>query len=295
MNRHPRALVAAFACLIGLAGLAPAAAARGLDSTNFVDVGDSVTDMLDTSALSFATMMMMSSAAMDTARPRHAAFQPPQAAVAAPTFTSPCPNGGQLRTTVVDADADGELSAGDRFVTQFESCAIAGDVMTGRSEFVVTTHRFDGGNEITELDFRFKDLGSAAMRWNGAARAALRSNLQRGTESFVATYLDLAVSRGPHSMRWSFSLDVVRPPFGNALATLAGAMRIDGVPVRLRQDEPFALAGDGFPREGQLTLSDDEGASLQVEAGRRRYTYRLYRAGRDTPDATSQSRPYGAH
>jgi hypothetical protein len=283
------------AVLAGLISAAPAIAAPGLDSTNFVDVGDSVTDMLDTNALSFATMMMMGSAAVGTAPPRHAVFRPPNAAAAPRIFTSPCPNGGQLRTTVVDADADGELSAGDRFVTQFESCAIAGDVMTGRSEFVVAAHRFEGHTEITELAFHFKDLGSAAMRWNGAARAALRSDLQRSTESFTATYLDLAVSRGPHRMRWSFSLDVVRPPFGNALATLAGAMRIDGVPLRLRQDEPFALAGDGFPREGQLTLSDDQGASLQVEAGRRRYTYRLYRAGREKPDVVSESRPYGAH
>jgi hypothetical protein len=295
MSRCHGALAVVLAALIGPA---PAVAAPGLDSTNFVDVGDSVTDMLDTNALSFATMMMMGSAAIDAARPRPVGFRPPNTAVAPQTFSSPCPNGGQLRTTVVDADADGELSAGDRFATQFESCAIAGDVMTGRSEFVVAAHRFEGNNEITELDFRFKDLGSAAMRWNGAARAALRSDLQRGTEGFVATYLDLAVSRGPHRMRWSFSLDVVRPPFGNALATLAGTMRIDGLQVRLRQDEPFALAGDGFPREGQLTLSDDEGASLQVEAGRRRYTYRLYRAGRanpERPEATSQSRPYGAH
>ena len=196
---------------------------------------------------------------------------------------------------LVDADAGGDLSAGDRFVTLFESCAMAGDALTGRSEFLVAVHRFEGSTEITELAFRFKDMGAARMRWNGAARAALRTDLQRGTERFVVTYLDLAVSSGPRQMRWGFSLDVVRPPFGNALATLAGAMSIGDLHLRLYQDEPFALAGDGFPRAGQLTLSDGHGASLQVEAERRRYAYRLYRAGRETPDAASQSRPYGAH
>jgi hypothetical protein len=291
MNAYRRLLAGAFASLIGIA---PVAAAPGLNSTNFVEVGDSVTDMLDTTTLAFATMMM-GSAAAGTTRSRYAAFRLPEALVAPQSFATPCPNGGQIRTTIVDADADGDLSAGDRFVTLFESCAMASDVMTGRSEFVVVAHRFEGHTEITQLAFRFHDLGSAAMRWNGAARATLRTDLQRGTEHVVVSYLDLAVSSGPRRMRWRFDLDLVRPPFGQALVTLTGAMSIDGVQLRLRQDEPFALAGHGFPGAGQLTLSDDRGASLQVEAGRRRYGYRLYRAGRETPDAASQSRPYGTH
>ncbi len=291
MNPARRLLAGACAWLIGVA---PVAAAPGLDSTNFVDIGDSVADMLDTTALSLATMMM-GAAAAGPVQSRHAVFRPPGVPVAPQTFATPCPNGGQIRTTIVDADADGDLSAGDRFITLFESCAMAGDVMTGRSEFVVAAHRYEGSTEVTELAFSFKEMGAAHMRWNGAARAVLRTDLLRGTEHVVVSYLDLAVSSGPRRMRWRFDLDVVRPPFGNALMMLAGAMSIDGLHLRLRQGEPFVLAGNGFPSAGQLMLSDDHGASLQVEAGRRRYSYRLYRAGRETPDAASQSRPYGAH
>ncbi len=171
---------------------------------------------------------------------------------------------------------------------------IEGDTVSGHSEFVVAAHRFEGMNEITELDFRFDALGSAKMRWTGTARAALRSDLRRGTESYVVTYRDLAVTRGSHAMRWSFSVDMVRPPIGNQLAGVKGTMIVDGLALQLRQDEPFVIAVDGHPSSGQLTASDKQGARLQIEALRRRYAYRLFRAsnGGETPDATSESKPY---
>jgi hypothetical protein len=291
MNARLRRLAAAFALLLGADH---AGAAAGLDVSNFVDVGDTVTELLDTSALAWSTMMLDAGAA-STERARLATFRPPKPTAHAQTTHATCPGGGKVHTTIFDADADGELSAGDRFVTVFEACAIGGGSISGRSEFVVAAHRFEGSVELTELAFAFDDLGTVQMRWTGAARAALRSDLQRGTERYVVTYLDLAVARGAQRMRWSFALDVVRPPFGNALATLDGAMRVGELRLGLRQDEPFELAGDGHPRAGRLTLSDERGAQLLVEAGRRRYTYRLYRAGSERPEAVSQSKRYGEH
>ena len=279
--------------------LGHAHAATGLTTANFVDVGDSVSEMLDTSGLTFSTMMMGSAAMLPSIR--HASLHEP---AGPPAFAPPgrperlrraCPGGGEVMIDVLDADGGGSLSIGDRFKIDFSSCVLDGSAVSGRSEFVVAGHRFEGMSEVTELDFRFDALGSADMRWSGEARAALRSDLQRGTESYVVTYRDLAVTRGSHTMRWSFSVDMVRPSTGNQLARVKGAMTVDGLPLQLRQDEPFVIAVDGHPRSGQVTASDKRGARLQIEALRRRYAYRFFRAGNaaDTPDAASESNPYG--
>lgn len=284
--------VLALGFCLGLAHAAP-----GLAPDNFVDIGDSVSAMLDTSGLAFSTMMMGSAAVLPS--PHNASFSAPAApaVLARPQkFKKACPGGGEVMIDVLDADAGGDLSVGDRFKIDFKSCVVEGDIVSGHSEFVVAAHRFEGMNEVTELDFRFDALGSAKMQWTGAARAALRSDLRRGTESYVVTYRDLAVTRGSHAMRWNFSVDMVRPPIGNQLASVKGAMIVDGLSLQLRQDEPFVIAVDGHPRSGQVSASDKHGARLQIEALPRRYAYRLFLAGngRETANATSESKPYGS-
>lgn len=196
-----------------------------------------------------------------------------------------------------DADGSGELSTGDRFVTIFESCVIEGSVVTGRSEFVVVAHRFEDVVEFTDLDFVFKDLGTAELRWTGPAHVELRIDVRRGTERYLVTYRGLAVTHGQRSMRWNFNLDKVRSPIGNQVASVSGEMTIGDLRLHLRQDDLYAIPGDGFPRSGQLTASDGRGAQLQVEAERRPYAYRLFLAGNhsEVPDSTSQSKPYGKH
>ena len=74
-----------------------------------------------------------------------------------------------------------------------------------------------------------------------------------------------------------------------------GAMTLDTMRLQLHQDEPYVLTMRGFPNSGLLTASDLHGARLQVEAGPRRYAYRLYRAGNrgEVPDSASHSKPYG--
>ena len=286
----------AAALFLGLC-LVHARAATGLTTTNFVDVADSVSEILDTSGLAFSATLMGSAA---VASPRTASFGRHAAdAPASPspqTFKRTCPGGGSATIDVRDADAGGALSVGDSFKVTFDSCVLDGNAISGRSEFVVAGHRFEGTSEITELDFRFDALGSSRMRWTGAARAALRSDLQRGTESYVVTYRDLAVTRGPHTMRWSFSVDMVSPPIGAQVAKVDGTMSVDGIALRLRQDEPFVIGVDGHPRSGQVSASDRRGGRVEIEALRRWYAYRFFRAGNGgvAPDATSQSQTYGA-
>ena len=134
------------------------------------------------------------------------------------------------------------------------------------------------------------------MRWTGTAHATLRSDLQHGTESYVVSYHDLAVTRGARAMLWNFRIELVRPPIGNQVASVDGAMTIDSMQLALHQDEPFIISPDGHPRSGQVSALDRRGARLQVEALRRRYAYRFFSAGNrnDAPDAVSESKPYGA-
>ena len=273
---------------------APAKGGSGLTRENFVDAGDAIAEMLGTSGMAFSVLSLGASADV-TARPRFAAFHPSPSAAAAFTYETPCPGGGRVIGRVRDADASGDLSTADRFVTLFESCLIDGRVITGSGEFVVAAHRFEGHTEVTELDFRFKDLGSDEMRWSGPARIALTSDLTRGTEHYLVTYRDLVVTRGPKASKWAFSLDLVRPPIGAQVVSIKGAMTIGELRLRLRQDDPFVMPISNFPQSGLITATDEHGARLQVEAGRWRYAYRLYRAGNagDTPDAKSQSRGYG--
>lgn len=272
---------------------AQAAGARGLTAENFVEIGDAIADMLAPSGLAFATMDL-GAAAEPQARPMRASLRP-TAPQRGQTLQTACPRGGHVRTTLFDVDHDDTLSNGDRFLTVFESCVTEGGVLSGSSEFRVAAHRFEGTSEVTELEFRFVDLGTPALRWSGPARAVLRSDLQRGTDRYTIRYRDLAVTRGAQTMRWNFTLDMVRPPIGAQVVGVDGALTVDTVALQLHQDEPYVLTPRGYPNSGQMTASDSNEARLQVEAGRRRYAYRLYRAGNrgELPDSASHSKPYG--
>lgn len=280
------------------ATLAPWAAhgapVAGLTTANFVDVADAMTDILDTSNLAYSTVMLGSAASPDM-RARPAGTRPSGRAPDGRSVESACPGGGSVKVGLWDADGSGDLSTGDRVVNIFSSCAVESAVLAGRSEFVVAAHRYEGVVEVTELEFRFEHLGTAAMRWTGPARAVLRTDQRLGTEQHVVTYRDLEVARGSRRMRWNFSLDMKRPPIGRMVASVAGALSVGDLRLRLRQDELFVIADDGFPRSGLLTAVDERGARLQLEAGRQRYAYRLFLAanGGEVPDSSSQSKPYG--
>lgn len=283
-----RWLAGVLACAFGMTALA---ADRSLTVSNYVEVGDALTDVLVTSGLAFSTLVI--GAASDLAV-RQASFHPPASDIAPQRSDTPCPGGGQVATRMHDMDRNGVFSVSDRFVTVFESCVIDGRLVTGRSEFVVAVHRFEGPAEVTELEFRFKELGTTDLRWTGAARVVLRSDLRRGTEHHVVHYRDLAVNRGARHMRWNFALDVVRPPIGEQVARLDGSLTVDGLRLNLVQDEPFVIAAGGYPRSGQLTARDRAGARLQVEAGPRAYRYRFFEAKNtgERPDSASRSKPY---
>lgn len=296
MSRSSRPPWRAAALILALGlGAAHAKDTQGLTASNFVDVGDSVTDMLNTSGLAFSTLLLGSNAALD-AQSAQTRFQPPpMPASEAQSSESDCPGGGSVTATVSDADGSADLSTGDRVSTVFRGCVIDGSAVTGGSEFVVAAHRVEAGMETTELEFRFSDLGTADIRWSGPARVLLRSDLRRGSEHYVVTYRDLSVTRGSRRMRWNFRLDLLRPPIGHQVVSVEGSMTVAGLQLRLHQDEPYVITANGFPRSGELTASDERGARLQVEAGRRRYAYRFYRAGNhgELPDLSSRSNPYG--
>jgi len=277
----------------GIAATGMAHAATGLDEHNFVETGDVLADVISNSGVAFSTMALWTAA---EARPavRTAAFKlTPDPAVR--EFDIPCPDGGHASGTIRDADRSGDLSRRDRFATVFEDCRVDGQAMSGQGEFVVSGHRYEGVVELTELDFHFEGLGSDRLRWTGNARVSLRSDLHRGTDVYTIRYKDLSVKSGEHDMRWNFTFDLVHPPIGEQVAALNGSLTVDGMHLKLRQDDRFAMRGDGIPRSGLLSATDDHGARLEIEAGRWRYAYRLYMPGNNgvLPDSSSQSQPHG--
>lgn len=265
----------------------------GLSLANFSEVGDGITDMFSSSGLTLSALQV-GSAGHREVRLRRASIGASIPDGETQTVENPCPGGGSVSISTTDADGSGDLTAGDRFATVFKSCAVDGGIMTGRSGFVVSAHRFEGNAEVAEFDFHCEDLGTADLRWSGLAHLALRSDLKRGTQHYRVTYRDLAVTHGTRRMRWNFILDVVRPPIGSGVAGVEGEASIDGIHLTLRQDEVFVVSGDGLPTSGQVTAYDDHGARLQVEAGRRRYAYRLFLAGNPgtAPDAVTPGRTY---
>jgi hypothetical protein len=278
-----------------LAGLAVAAASMAvmaaptLTAANYVETADTIVDMFATSGLAVSTSLF---GLRHDARPQHAIFTLPPASPRSKPFETPCPGGGSVSGSMLDGDGTGELSVQDRIVTVFNSCRIEGEVVSGRSDMRVTAHRDEGPVEVTELEFRFTDLGTDQLRWSGPATVVLRSHRTTGSEHYVVTYRDLAVRRSGRTHRWSFELELRRSPIGEQTAAFNGGMTVAGLPLHLSQDEAFAIGRDGAPRSGRLTAADPAGARIQVEAASRRYAYRYFAPLNRTerPDSTSRSR-----
>jgi hypothetical protein len=284
----PRATAARWLLLAALVAPVLASAAPGLSLSNYVDTADAIVDMIATSGLAFSTTLL---GEVDAVRPRNAMFTVPSYGELAPSFDTPCPHGGSISSTMSDVDRDGRLSVNDRLVTVFASCRIENDVVSGRSEFVVSAHREEGAVEVTELAFRFTRLGTDTLRWDGPATVTLRSDRLKGTEHYVVDYRDLSVRRLGRPHRWNFRLELRRPPWGEQTAAFNGRITVGAMPLRLSQDEPFVIGRDGRPRSGRLAAVDEAGARLQVEAGRRRYTYRYFvdKNRSERADSTSHS------
>lgn len=292
---HALALSACAMLVLSLAAGSPVAAAEppraALTKDNFVEVGDDLVDLLDTSGLAFATFVL-GQAATPAARP--ASLPPPVGLPRSEPFEAPCPGGGSVAGRIADRDADRELSTGDRFVTVFSACRVDPDseAVNGSSEFVVQSHRIEGSVEVTELRFRFHGLGTDSLHWTGPASVVLRSDLRNGSEHYIVDYHDLAVRHGTRACRWNYRLDVRRAPLGEQSARVDGAVTIGRLALTLVQDEPFVPGRGGAPRTGRLTATDADGNRLQLDAAPHRYRYRYFARGNrtDTPDASSQSR-----
>ena len=99
---HPALRLVGAALGLGVC-LAQAQAATGLTTTNFVDVADSVSEMLDTSGLAFSTMLMGSATLPPSARAASFGGHGAAGTLAKPqTFKRTCPGGGTARIDVVD-------------------------------------------------------------------------------------------------------------------------------------------------------------------------------------------------
>jgi hypothetical protein len=265
------------------------AAAAGLTLANYVDAADTLVDVVQTRSFTFSALML--GRLDDAAQPRLASLTALPDAPRSETTHMPCPGGGSVTGRITDRDASGSMSVQDRFVTVFNACHIGDEVMSGSSEFTITAHHFNGKVETTELQFRFKSLGSEAMRWTGQATALVQIDDKTGAERYTVNYRDLAVTRGTHAYRWTFTVEERRPPLGEHTVRINGTMTFEQAPLQLVQEEPFVLNVHGVARSGSLTATDPQGDRVQVDATPRRYRYRYFDHGNvgSAPDAMSQS------
>jgi hypothetical protein len=289
MSCHPLLYVGVLA-----ASLAQAETARPPDpltADNFGDIADAVLETLDTGALTLSTSMV----GQIDIPPRHPWLAKIFSPIAhARSFHLDCPRGGSVKGKLADRDNSQDLSERDRFVTTFNQCRFeTGDAVDGRSEVVVKEHRLEGSLDITELDCRFNELGTQALRWSGPASVVLNTDMKTGSERRVVTYRDLTARRGNQAYRWTLNADMRYNPFGAYTAQVNGTLTAPKLgPLRLIQELEFVVEADGSPRSGRLVVIAPQGERIRLEATSSGYAISFF--GKDnpgeTPDAQSARR-----
>jgi hypothetical protein len=279
------------ALVTSLAWAEPAHPPGPLTADNFSDVADAVLETLDTSAMTLSTLML----GQIDIPPRHPWLARIMSPIAhARSFNLDCPRGGSVKGRLADRDRSEDLSERDRFVTTFSQCQFeTGDPVGGRSEFVVTAHRLEGPFDVTELDCRFDELGTQALRWSGPASVVLHTDMRSGAERRVTTYRNLTARRGTLTYGWTLSVDTQYSPLGDYTARIDGTLTAPGLgPLTLRQDEPFTVGADGSPRTGRLTVTAVQGGRLRLEANGTGYGIAYFGKDNpgDVPDAQSTRR-----
>jgi hypothetical protein len=266
-----------------------AAAAPGphLTKSNFKEVGDAITDLLDMRMLAMAHLVI--SQRNPVPAPHRASFGRREQPAQDIAFETDCAAGGSVTGTIIDSDADGTVSPGDRFATSFHGCRFDadGEAYTGRSGFTVSRHVTDETDELTEFHYRFDDFGTESLRWAGAAHVAFQSNRRTGGDHVVVDYIDLTVQRRARAWLWNVRFDIWRSPVGDRTTSMSGALSLGRLSLKLAQIEPFFSPRGATPQAGLLTANDTEGNLLHVDASESRDRYRYFRHGDEgtTPSA----------
>lgn len=173
------------------------------------------------------------------------------------------------------------VTPGDSIEVIFQSCVLAGETFTGSALFTVRSYRADSTSVSSTIDIAFRQFGSATLRLNGAASFTW---LDASTsETTRVSFLGLTATTPQGSRSWYHTVESILSSSGNERVSLSGFVQVGGQFYRLTQLTPFDIDTSGRPYSGRLSLTDAQGARVEIQATATRFVYSYYAPGATTP------------
>lgn len=202
-----------------------------------------------------------------------------ESAMAVYNYTENCVS-GSLRVTENDADNDEVISVGDSLTLVASQCVFASGqpAVNGTLALRVSAIQFDRYGDVVSANvgLTFTSFSVADVSLNGAAALSAQA------DTVTLVFRDLTARRGDQSLVYNYTL-TARPDSLN----VDGALSVNGSTYGLSTLQPITM-GYNYPNGGQLRIADGHGgyvlSTFQVEG----YVNRLFLAGDDVVDATSE-------
>lgn len=202
-----------------------------------------------------------------------------ESAMAVITETEPCFS-GSLLITVNDADNDGYISAGDSVSLVASECVFASGqpAVNGTLALRVNAIQFDRYDDVisANVGLTFTGFRVADISLNGAATVSASSDV------VTLAFRGLTASQGDQSLVYNYTL-TARPSGLN----MNGSLSVNGSTYGLSTPETITM-GFSYPNGGQLRITDGHGGSVLSTFQFDGYVNRLFLAGDNVVDATSE-------
>lgn len=288
--RPRHALAAAAAALLaacgGGGGDSPAPA---FDAANYVAVAEPVTETVQAS-VGVGTLLNEALVQGPPAEGPTALHQRP--ALEQPTVlrpvSEPCADAGSLDGNVDDADANGQLSAGDSASLSSNGCVVRGVPIGGGLTLRVNGYAYTPTPyaESADVAVGFVGLSAAGNTLNGGA--TLNGSVNDAQGELTLRFTDTALATPNHSALLNYSVRFVGSrALGVGTESFDGALRLDGRDYTLAQIVPFTLDSEGLSPGGTLELREAQGARLRIVAGTTNFIYQYFAPGNagEVPDS----------
>jgi len=202
-----------------------------------------------------------------------------ESAMAVITYTEPCVS-GSLRITENDADNNEDISAGDSVSLVASECVFASGqpAVNGTLELRVNAIQFDRDGDVVSANvgLTFVGFSVAGISLNGAATVSASADV------VTLAFRDLTARSGDQSLVYNYTLTARASGLN-----MNGSLSLNGSTYGLSTPETITM-GFSYPNGGQLRITDGHGgyvlSTFQVEG----YVNRLFLAGDNVVDATSE-------
>lgn len=202
-----------------------------------------------------------------------------ESAMAVYNYTEPCVS-GSLRVTENDADNNEDISSGDSVSLVASECVFASGqpAVNGTLALRVNAIQFDRDGDVisANVGLTFTGFRVADISLNGAATVSASADV------VTLAFRGLTASQGDQRMVYDYTL-TARP----GVLNVDGRLSVNGSTYGLSTPQPITM-GYSYPNGGQLRITDGHGGSVlstfQVDG----YVNRLFLAGDNVVDATSE-------